>query len=284
MSIFLDAHVHVYPDFPVEQLLDAALENFIQAATSIGETEPRDYVLCFTESAGLNAFSLLQKIADSTGPLTADLSLPTPGTWQYCAASENHCVIARNSDGVMIFILAGRQLISSEQVELLSLCAPVNLPDNTFLLEELARKVWDDGGIPLLPWGVGKWLGTRGAEIERFIRTDRDYPVVLGDNGNRPVFWPYPNQLTVASRINISVVSGSDPLPLPGHHVRTGSYGGWVPHRHLDTNCPVTDIKSMITQPGCVTPFGTNATVFQFFRDQFLVNVRKRLPNLLRES
>lgn len=281
MSIFLDAHVHVYKDFPVEQLFDAALDNFIRAATRIGDTESRDYVLCLTEGQGLDSFAEFQKIARPAGSFAySENVLTDPGAWQYYATVEPNCLIAQNSNGEKLYIIAGSQLISSEQLELLSLCNPVSLPDNTYPLDELAGIVWKLGGVPLLPWGVGKWVGKRGMEVERFISADHDYPVVLGDNGNRPSFWPHPKQLAMAAKTRISIVSGSDPLPLAGHHLRVGSYGGWVSNRRLDENCPVSDVKSIVLQPGCMTPFGKQTGVMQFFRDQLLVNAKKRLPQL----
>lgn len=280
MAIFLDAHVHVYPDVSIEELLSAALENFKVAADKVGASGPRDYVLCFTESSGVDVFSKLQKRAESADNINSDSRLPLIGTWKLWTTPAPQCLKAVNSENQTVYIFAGRQLISSENLELLSLCAAVTIPDKIYSLEELAQEVWAGGGIPVLPWGVGKWLGQRKVTVETFIKNKRDFPVLLADNGNRPVFWPRPKEIGVASESGIPIASGSDPLILPGHHMRAGSYGGWINHRQLDAADPVNDLKSVVVQPGLVVPFGAQTTIFNFFHDQLLVNLRKRLPNL----
>ncbi len=280
MAIFLDAHVHVYPQVPIEELLCAALENFNRAANGEGVTEPRDYALCFTESAGMDVFSCLQKHAESPDKSSPPFPLSKGGTWTFQTTPSPQCLKAADNTNQVIYIFAGRQLISSENLELLSLFADVSIQDKTYSLEELAQKVWASGGTPVLPWGVGKWLGKRKNIVERFIKRKREFPVLLADNGNRPGFWPRPKELRTASESLIPIASGSDPLTLPNHHLRAGSYGGWINQRRLDADNPLNDLKSILVQPGLVVPFGPQATMFSFFHDQLFVNLRKRLPNL----
>lgn len=280
MAIFLDAHIHVHPHVPVEELLHAALGNFDLAADREGVTIPRDYVLCFTESTGMDVFSRLQKRAEPTGSGNSPLPLPQRNIWTFQTTPSPQCLKAVDNSNHEIYLFAGRQLISSENLELLSLFSDVNIQDQTCSLEELSEKVWINGGLPVLPWGVGKWLGKRKHAVERFIKRKREFPVLLADNGNRPHFWPHPKELRTASESILPIASGSDPLPLPNHHLRAGSYGGWINQRRLDADNPVSDLKSILVQPGLVVPFGPQATMFNFFHDQLLVNLRKRLPNL----
>jgi hypothetical protein len=277
VSIYLDAHVHIYPIFSIDLLLGAALNNFDRQARLLEDTESRDYVLCLTEGAGFNVFSQLQRMADLPQDHNGNRSSPAAATWRYQTMSEPHCLIATNSEEECIHILAGRQLISRENLELLALGSQVYVPDKTFSLEALAGKVWDSGGIPVLPWGVGKWLGKRGAVIDHYISRKHDFPVVLGDNGNRPVFWPPPRQFLTAAQMNCSFISGSDPLPLAGHAQRVGTYGGWIAKHQLSARSPIEDLKALVTQPDCLSCFGKKTGAFQFFRDQLLVNHKKRL-------
>lgn len=277
MSIFLDAHVHIYPIFSIDLLLGAALNNFNQQAHLLEDTESRDYVLCLTEGAGFDAFSQLRQMADLPQDHNQNRSSPAVDTWRYHSTPEPHCLIATNREEECLYIIAGRQLISRENLELLALGSQVVVPDKTLSLEDLAGKVWQSGGIPVLPWGVGKWLGKRGAAIDHYISRKHDFPVVLGDNGNRPVFWPWPRQFSRATQMHCGFISGSDPLPLAGHDKRVGTYGGWIAKHQLSTRSPVKDLKALVTQPEYLSCFGKQTGAFQFFRDQLLLNLKNQL-------
>ncbi len=279
MSIFIDAHVHIYPIFSIDLLLDAALRNFNQQARLLKDAESRDYLLCLTEGTGFNVFSQLLQMAGLHDDRKENGSLPAASRWHYQTTSDPQCIIAANRAGESIYIIAGRQLISQENVELLSLGAPVNVADKMFSLQMLAEKVWDSGGIPVLPWGVGKWLGKRGSVIDHYIATKHDFPVVLGDNGNRPVFWPLPRQFSSASQMQSCFLAGSDPLPLADHYQRVGTYGGWVAGHQLSARSPTEDFKALVIQPDCLTCFGKKMGLYQFFRNQFVVNLKKRLSH-----
>lgn len=280
MSIFLDAHVHIHPDFPLEELFDAALLNFQEAAAVAGDRESRDYVLLLTENVGVSVFSELQSIAESDEAAPSAHPSSNAGRWQYHAVGESNCLLARNPEGESLYIFAGLQLISSEQLEVLSLCATHECADRTLSLGDMITKVWEEGGVAVVPWGVGKWMGRRGAILDTLIHDGHRYPVILGDNGNRPLFWPYPKHLATSEKRGWPVISGSDPLPVAGHHRRVGSYGAWVAGRRLDAARPVTDIKSILTSAGGLKPFGKKTGVYRFLRDQLLVNARKRLPKI----
>lgn len=280
MSIFLDAHVHIHHDFPLEELFDAALFNFHEAAAAAGDSESRDYVLLLTENVGVNVFSKLQSIAESDVVSPSAHPSSSAGRWQYHTVGEPNCLLARNRKEESLYIFAGLQLISSEELEVLSLCATLNCANRTFSLEDMITQVWEAGGVAVVPWGVGKWMGRRGAVLDTFIHDGHRYPVILGDNGNRPMFWPYPKYLAAAEQKGWPIISGSDPLPVAGHHRRVGTYGTWVAGRRLDGARPVTDIKSILTSADGLKPFGKKAGVFHFLRDQLLVNMRKRLPKI----
>ena len=90
--------------------------------------------------------------------------------------------------------------------------------------EILARVRWS-GAVPVLPWGFGKWWFYRGALIEALLRRPEPKWLFLGDNGGRPEFGGSPRLLREAGKRGVSVLPGSDPLPLPEHASRAGSCG-----------------------------------------------------------
>jgi subtilisin family serine protease len=124
-----------------------------------------------------------------------------------------------------ILVVPGTQAISVEGLEVLSL--GVELPNaDRVSVAELVNYVQAAGGVPVIPWGVGKWIGRRGKLVEGLLQNkDTANNLLLADNANRPWWWPYPKLLKAAARANRSVVSGSDPLPVRGDEVRIGSGG-----------------------------------------------------------
>jgi hypothetical protein len=143
-------------------------------------------------------------------------------------------------------------------------------------LKETVLEVADMGGIPVLPWGPGKWLGRRGKIVEDAIGA-RDFPAFfLGDNGNRPSFWPRPRLLSLADQKGIAVLPGSDPLPFSSEASRPGSFGfsltGAVnPHQ------PGTDLKRLLLK-GEFFPkaYGSLEKPLRFVANQLKMQLSKR--------
>jgi hypothetical protein len=270
MPVFWDAHVHIHSVFDPDALLDAALENFDRAAARVGADGDRDAVLMLSESAGQDAFGAWSRRADGESGEGA-------GRWRFFRTEEPCALSARNAANRTLHLVAGRQIVSAEGIEVLSPgCADI-VEDRVLPLAELAREVARRGGLPVLPWGVGKWLGKRGREVRRFVEASPDFAFALGDNGNRPFFWPEPSLLVAARRQSIPVVSGSDPLPLADHSRRAGSFGGWSADGRLDERRPMRSLRNLFADPGNLRPFGQAAGFFRFFRDQLRIQARNRL-------
>jgi hypothetical protein len=114
--------------------------------------------------------------------------------------------------------------VTAERLEVLALGCADTIPDGR-PVQEVIRQVSGCGALAVIPWGLGKWWGRRG----RLVRALLDAPDLprfcLGDNGGRARVWRSPRLFTVARRRGMSVLPGSDPLPLPSHVTRAGSYG-----------------------------------------------------------
>ncbi len=268
MSILIDAHIHVHPSVSIDRLLDAAWENFTHISKELS-APPFSYVLMLAEGKQNNVFSTL--LANSQTIATP----PTKG-WDYVQTKETNSVIARQDDK-NIFIIAGRQLISNEQLELLALFCPRIFKDNDHSLKTLAQLVTDEGGIPLLAWGVGKWMGKRRKIIEDFLTEPPVPHFFVGDNGNRPIFWPHPRLLNNAQQQGIVSIAGSDPLPIKNHELRAGSYGGYIEEECLNEDTPAETLKKILISSPRIIPFGRRAGLISFFSDQIQANLKKRL-------
>ena len=61
--------------------------------------------------------------------------------------------------------------------------------------------------------GFGKWIGRRGAVLQKLLAT-HNYPYLfLGDNSGRPSFWSKPHYFQLAKKQAIRILPDTDPLP-----------------------------------------------------------------------
>ncbi|MBW2328241.1 MAG: hypothetical protein JRF04_01215 [Deltaproteobacteria bacterium] len=274
MSIFIDGHVHIHPAFDLDQMLDAAWDNFFQAAKRLlGDALSCSFVLLLAEGGKNDLFSTLVARA-------GERNSSGKSNWEFRLTEEANSVLAIQGEKTIVLI-AGRQLISRENIELLSLFCPHVFDDNTYSLGELAERVVDEGGLPLLTWGVGKWFGRRGRVVQDFLAHPPVPAFLVGDNGNRPRFWPYPSLLDQAEKQGILSLAGSDPLPLAAHALRAGSCGGWIKDVDLDSKKPANGLKEILSSEEVkVLAFGQGPGLLQFTCDQVQVNVQKRLGSI----
>ncbi len=242
--ILVDAHVHIYDCFALDVLLDAALFNFRKAANSIGQKGAITAVLLLTETSSYNWF---QKMHDRC---SSNSSLLVPETdWSLQATSESTVLQAKSLKGeqgseVLIYLIAGRQVVTAEGLELLALATDQTFEDGLSASAALAAAYKADA-IPVFPWAVGKWLGKRGKVLSALLPKESGKGVFLGDNSGRPIFWHNPSHFKQANELNMPVLPGSDPLPLPGEVTRIGSFGFAI-QGFLNKAQPATDLKILL--------------------------------------
>ena len=181
MRLAIDSHVHVYPFFSAPRLLEVAHRNLSRCAPTADR-----YVLCLTERAGMFAFEALAR-----GDLRA-----TP--WTIEATPDAQVLRAHTADGRSLHILAGRQIIAAERVEVLALGVDLRLDDGLPLREIIAR-VRDAGALPVLPWGLGRWWGQRGRLLAARLAEAKPGDLALGDTYLLPALAPRPALLRRAA-------------------------------------------------------------------------------------
>ena len=217
--ILADAHVHIYPCFDLTDFLESALLNF-QAYHQASESAP-DFtsVLFLTETRNENYFRELKQIGRSQG--NAQALLPD---WTIATTDEDCSLYARSPDSRGAYVLAGRQLVTAENLEVLALATTEDLQDG-LPLEATIREVADRGGIPVIPWGFGKWFGRRGKLLADLLNEEQLPTLFLGDNGGRPAFWSRPPLFARAERQGLRILPGTDPLPFASQSHRPGKFG-----------------------------------------------------------
>lgn len=264
--IFVDSHVHAYDCFDSDLLLDSALNNFQEAAKQHAIVhQPLSYVLLLAEGKKESWFQSLSATFEThrQGKKIVRWSAVDSG-------EENSLMVCRNnSPENKIHVVAGRQVVTMENIEVLALFMKQPLPDGLPLPETVARVI-QLGGIPVLPWGVGKWQGKRGRIIKKFLMHHESGHLFLGDNGGRPHFWPTPNLFAMAGKKGVVVLPGSDPLPLPGEALRVGSFGFYLHENSLYGDSPTKSLKSALLSPKVtISPFGCLQKNRLFFLNQF---------------
>lgn len=265
--LLVDGHVHVHECFSVPGVFDAAAANFAAAARSLG-SGAYDGVLCLV-AGGRERFL--------DGILTGRLGRVWRGRhgfWELEPTAEPETLVVRRG-GTRLALIAGRQLVTRERLEVLALATTAPLPDGE-PIETTLCAVRAAGAAAVLPWGAGKWLGARGSVLARVLAEPRWRDVFLGDNGNRLRFGPEPAQFTAARREGRAVLPGSDPLPLPGEEARVGAYGFAV-DAALDPERPAAALFALLASRAAFVTFGRRAALRRFIGRQLQLKLRQTL-------
>ena len=266
--ILVDAHVHIYSCFELTKFFDAARNNFRQAAINLGNNQPYAAILLLAETSKDNYFDYLASLAQDNQKLSAD--------WTIKTTSESSSLILCHSQGQVLYLIAGRQIVTAENLEVLSLIGKRKIEDGK-PLSRVVQETVDAGAIPIIPWGVGKWLGTRGKIIEEFLDKQNFPYLFLGDNSGRPSFWLEPHYFQLAEKQGIKTLAGSDPLPLTSEFCRPGSFGFAV-YETVDAKTPAQSIKQILLKSTVeFTPYGLLETPYRFIRNQIAMQILKRV-------
>jgi hypothetical protein len=263
----LDAHVHVHACFDKAQFLQATYDNFHAQAKAMGKETAFIGVALLTESFGVNCFSHFSGL---TGLPQAGLS-----GWRMKATSEPMSLHAVNGAGEQVTLIAGRQIVSSERLEILALGLIQEIDDN-LPIREIIGKVQSAGALCVLPWGFGKWTGKRGKIVRTLLDNKPGDNFFVGDNAGRLAVWPAPAEFDVAANKGIRMLSGTDPLPWGDQFDSAGRFGTLL-DRGLDPLRPFADIRRyLLDESRAPRPYGQLESLLPFIKHQVGMQFRKR--------
>jgi len=268
-AIVVDAHAHLYPGFGVCSFLRGASANLSEAVTGEALHAQSTCVVFLLSTPAGNGFRRLKEAIEREKQdcIGAENSVNVP------EERVSMCLTLRHG-GQTLVVIAGRQIVSRDRLEVLALGTRQRFEEGQST-ETLIRKVSREGAIPVLPWGVGKWLGRRGRLVEELIEDSTLPPFFLGDSANRPAFWPRPSQFRRAEERGIKNLPGSDPLPFP-HEARCVGRSGVVLNGSLDLRNPAQDLKRKLLDPSTsFQQFGRRETPIRFVRNQLKMQLRK---------
>jgi len=228
--IAVDAHAHLHACFAVESFLLAAARRLSKE----GSGTPGALVL--TEGRGERAMEALEGLGARTAwgvePLEAGAVLR----------------LRRRGSGDQVLAVRGRQLRTRENLEVLAVGGAVETLSDGSSVGATVRAVQAAGGVPVIPWGFGKWWGSRAAVVLRCIERTDPSLLFLGDSGGRMAGSPRPRLLDLARHRGVRVLSGSDPLPFAREGTRAGSFGS-ILSVGLDPDRPASSLVEALRDP-----------------------------------
>ena len=259
--IAIDTHTHVYSSIQQRETLVAGGVRLLGASSEVDCA-----VLFLCEPCGRSGFGELR-------PQLGQAKETTFGAgWQVISTKELVSLTLLGPDGGSIVIIRGQQIVTSENLEVLAIGHEDTIRDGQSL-DETIESCRTSGDHVILPWGAGKWLGSRGRMIDDVIERVSFPEFHIGDNGGRPAAWAVP-QFKLAGKRNMKILNGSDPLPILGDESRIGTYASLL-NGHIDMTMPWDSISSMLRDPEQVpTPMGKPMKVWPFLRSQLMLRVR----------
>lgn len=227
MRVAADTHVHLYPDHQAQRLFDAGYLHLGAVSSAVDVR-----VLCLTERAGHNAFA---ELAEGRRPA---------GIWRIESTPEQDMLRATTRGGQDLFLLAGRQIVAQERIEILALGRNVAIDDG-LPAEEILSRVRDADAVPVLPWALGKWTGERAKLVQRIIDSTGPGALALADTYLLPNVLPRPSILRAAERRGFRVLAGTDPLGRSGEERIAGHYGVQI-EGHWSAAAPATSMRRLL--------------------------------------
>jgi hypothetical protein len=265
--VFVDAHVHIHDCFKLEEFLYSAARNFANAKKQIGADSNPESVLMLTETAAADYFTRLLRLA---GQATGQQRAVT-----FHKTKEPCSLHAELGSGQRLTLVAGRQIVTAEKLEVLALGTEQQFRDGEPILEVI-DKVRAVNALAVVPWGFGKWLGRRGRVMDKLLENCSHTQFYLGDNSGRMKFMFEPRHFARARDKNIAILPGSDPLPFGTEYWRPGSFGFAV-KGVLSKETPTADLKQLLSdQANSIIPFGNLERPLRFLRNQIAMQVKKQ--------
>ncbi len=259
-----DAHVHIHPAFDPDIFFSVAVKNFRRYRKVLPPGSQTFSFLLLTESAGTDMFAHFQ---DNTPGLSSATIMQTV---------ENNVVsIVERQGDPSLFLVAGRQIVVKEGLEVLALGWNGAFADGLPLTEVL--DTLEEKKIPaVLPWGAGKWWGRRGKYVNQEVERRTSPLFFLGDNANRPFFWPRSQLFSQAGKRGIRNLQGSDPLPFSGQENKMASFGFYCPGK-VDLDRPFQSLVSILSDRNIeIGSYGTPERIFPFFYHQISMQLSRK--------
>jgi len=271
-AVLVDAHVHIHDCFEIGEFLDAAAQNFSAAAERFGLAANFASMLCLTETARADRFGELRRRAENGA---GEAEIGTSG-WRVSTDVEAESVTVSHPELGRMHIVAGRQIVADERLEVLALGYAQRRADGGTVLA-IIDEVTAHGALAVLPWGFGKWLGGRGRVVRSVIEHIQGGRLHIGDNSGRPAGFGEPAEFALGERLGMRILPGTDPLPFVSESDRAGSFGFMCPIR-VRAATPWADLRTALVDTDVsLRRFGRLESPFRFVRNQIAMQYQVRM-------
>lgn len=270
--LLIDAHVHIYDCFNLHNFFNEAFSNFQSAADQLKSDKTFTGILLLAENSKDNWFQYLASAAG--GGVASDDK--KSGSWTFHRTGEDCSLHARFGANKSLTIIAGRQIVTAERLELISILSGNKYQDG-LPLKNLVGEINATDGISVIPWGVGKWMGKRGRFLKNWLNSEDGSGFFWGDNSGRPNFWPRPYLFKSGDAKGIRILPGSDALPFAGEEAQVGSFGFACDEDISDTT-PAKDLNRILkTSATNFNAYGRLETPLRFLHNQLRMQIRKHI-------
>ena len=232
MHVIADGHVHLYPGYDIRAALDNLRRNLAGHAGG---------AVCMAFLAERSDCHFFRDFASRAPEMLAA---------QVAVEQHENVLLLHEAGFPDLYIVAGRQVISAERVEILALTTDGAIPDGLPARETVAR-VHQAGGVPVISWAPGKWFFARRKVVEDLLAHCKPGTLLVGDTSLRPRGWLTPVLMKRALAAGFGLVAGSDPLPFAGEESMLGRYGIRLDCA-FDRSDPVRSVRAALTRPGFV--------------------------------
>lgn len=259
MQIVADTHVHIYPFYRIEKALESVLARLTPKSGPLTPTPRIETVkiACLTERYDCDVYRLLQ---DTPPEAVNDLF--------EILSKEEALLIRHRKTGGEFYLLPGQQIITSENIEVLSLSTATRVTEGQNAAQTV-RDVLEAGGLPVVAWAPGKWFGERGKVVRQLLNDFSPEQLALGDTTLRPLGWMLPNIMRDARKRGFRILYGSDPLPFKGEEIRPGTYRTVIRDHKLQSNpemaqlSPALLIRNLLKSKWQIHPAGSRGRLLQ---------------------
>ncbi|HEX9974423.1 MAG TPA: hypothetical protein VGD14_20310 [bacterium] len=263
-TLAIDGHVHLYPVYDLKNAVESGVRNLTGHSKKINSKATPVWLL--VERSDANFFN---QIYQSPNQYEND------GV-KFKKGNDDLTIVVEKNKKPILYIFAGRQLVTKEGLEVLSLISNLNIPDRQKSIDEVIQAVTDSGGIPTLNWAPGKWFFGRGKVIARQIQEKSNNEIFIGETTLRNTLWPEPKLVKQARKKGFPVIAGSDPLPFKSEEQGIGSFGFLIEGDFYPKK-PAQSLRDLMSRnKKDIQIIGKRNDVFTFARRQYKIMMEKR--------
>ncbi len=266
-TLLIDGHVHLYPVYNLTEAILQSRKNLMANAqkkkVEVTQAMP---VWLLVERSDSNFFEAL-----ATTPEKFSKNDVT-----FVSMKDGLTVKVQQDDKPILFLFAGRQLVTKENLEALSLISIFNLPDRQKPLAEVLQLIEKHQGMAALNWAPGKWFGKRGKIIEEQLGKNELKKLFISETTMRPTVWAKPKLIKKAEQRGFRLMFGSDPLPFCGEEKEIGGLG-FVVEGEFDAAQPALSVKNILANESkSFIQIGRRNNFFKFAKRQYKIMAEKK--------